>query len=331
MSKQSNRYISVFIPTFNGEKYLSECIEAILNQQLPEGYSMELLVTDSGSSDNTITILEEYKDKIKLRKIPNKEFSHGRVRQQAAEDAKGEFILFLTQDATPAHYRWLLNMVEPFFISDKVGCVFGRQTPRPNVAPTIKREVSSVFGALGASDSLVVHRHISLVDGEENNPINTFFSDANSAVRRSLLIGDIPFRDIHYAEDQKLAEDMQKNGYLKVYAPCGEVWHSNEYTASEYFRRKFDEYIGLHESTGYNLTASIKSLCLGWIRPTINDYKFIFHDHSYGPRSKIKWYALAPLYNIGSKAGLFFAAKKINDKKFRDKYSLESAVRNKTK
>lgn len=323
MSKISDKIISVFIPTFNGDKYIDECIEAVLSQELPDGYALEFLITDSGSQDSTLDILEKHKSKLRLKQIPNSEFGHGKTRQQAAESAKGEFILFLSQDATPAHNRWLINMIEPFFVSEKVGCVFGRQQARPDAAATIKREVNSVFGGLGAADAIVIHRSASLVDGQETNGLNTFFSDVNSAARRELLIGEIPFRDVKYAEDQALAEDMQQHGYLKVYAPQGVVWHSNEYTVNEYYRRKFDEYIGLQESIGINFQPSKRSLALGWIRPTVADYKFIRHDTDYGAKSKLLWLVRAPLYNFALQRGKYMASKHATDENRRKHISLE--------
>lgn len=324
MSKASTKYISVFIPTYNGEKYLAESIEAIIHQQLPEGYELELLVTDSGSKDGSLDILKQYQQHLSLTLIPNSEFGHGKTRQKAAETARGEFILFLSQDATPAHYRWIINMIEPFFISDKVGCVFGRQHARPDAAATIKREVNGVFGSIVASDAIVIHRHQSLVDASTTNPINTFFSDVNSAVRRDLLIGDVPFRDLLYAEDQALAEDMQKHGYLKAYAPLGEVWHSNEYTIKEYFKRKFDEYIGLQESLSTVFVPSKRSLLLGWISPTIADYKFIRRDADYSLKSKLLWLAKSPFYNLAMQRGKYQASKYLSDPERRKAISLEA-------
>ena len=53
------KYISVFIPTYNGNKYIAESIEAILDQEIPNGYSLELIVIDSGSKDNTVSIIKE--------------------------------------------------------------------------------------------------------------------------------------------------------------------------------------------------------------------------------------------------------------------------------
>lgn len=321
---KGDKYISVFIPTFNGEKYIGECINAVLHQELPQGYSLEFIITDSGSRDNTVEVIKQYGDSIEFSTIPNSEFGHGKTRQKAAEMAKGEFILFLSQDATPSHYRWIINMIEPFFISDKVGCVFGRQIPRPFAVPTIKREVATVFGGLGAPDSLVLHREMSLVDGQPANGLNTFFSDVNSALRKD-LVDKIPFRDVRYAEDQALAEDMQNNGYLKAYSPQGSVWHSNEYTVKEFYKRKFDEYIGLQESVNYHLSPSLKSLLLGWIRPTLEDWKFTRRDGDYRKRLKLKYAVLSVGYNVASCMGRYHAAKYKNDTDAQARISLESS------
>jgi rhamnosyltransferase len=320
----SQHVVSVFVPTYNGEKYLNELVEAVLKQQLPPGYELEFLITDSGSTDGTVHILESYKNKIIVDQISNEEFGHGRTRQRAAESAKGEFIVFLSQDATPSHERWLINMIEPFFINVKVGCVFGRQRPRQNAAVTIKREVSGVFDPLGPWDSFVISRGVSLADNKPENDFNNFFSDVNSAVRRDLLIKEVPFRDVKYAEDQALAQDMQTKGYLKAYAPKGEVLHSNEYTPKKYFYRKFDEYIGLQESTGYNFKPSFRSLLLGWIRPTVLDWKFIYRDREYRPKSKMVWFLESPLYNIANQAGKYFALKYLKNEKQRKRLSLET-------
>lgn len=327
MSSSSSKFITVFIPTFNGEQYLGECLEAVLGQKLPDGYELELLVIDSGSSDGTLAILDKFSERLRLVRIPNGEFSHGGTRSKAARLAKGEYILFLTQDATPANENWIMNMIEPFALSPKVGCVFGRQIPRANAAVTIKREVATVFGGLGGRDSIIIHRSKSLLTGKDTNPINTFFSDVNSAVRRDLLTGPVPFRNVNYAEDQSLAEDMQQKGYLKAYAPQGEVWHSNEYTARQYFHRKFDEYIGLQESVGLKQAPSLRSLLLGWIRPTWQDWKFIRRDAQYAPRSKFVWFVEAPFYNFGAKAGMYLALKNYGNISQRKKLSLEHKTR----
>lgn len=56
--------VIVLMSSYNGEEYISEQIESILNQE--GSFDLELIVRDDGSSDNTISILKEYE---RLNKI----------------------------------------------------------------------------------------------------------------------------------------------------------------------------------------------------------------------------------------------------------------------
>lgn len=59
--------ITVLMSVYNGEKYLNKCIESILNQSFSD---FEFLIIEDGSTDNTIEILNSYKDK-RIRIIKN--------------------------------------------------------------------------------------------------------------------------------------------------------------------------------------------------------------------------------------------------------------------
>ena len=52
--------ITVLMSTYNGEKYLTEQIESIINQK---DVNVNLLVRDDGSTDKTLTILMQYQEK----------------------------------------------------------------------------------------------------------------------------------------------------------------------------------------------------------------------------------------------------------------------------
>jgi rhamnosyltransferase len=51
----------------------------------------------------------------------------------------------------------------------------------------------------------------------------------------------VPFRNIAYAEDHLIAQDMLRAGYAKVYVPDAAVTHSHDYSSAEWMRRSFDE------------------------------------------------------------------------------------------
>ncbi len=62
-----------------------------------------------------------------------------------------------------------------------------------------------------------------------------------------------------YAEDQAFARDLFQAGWLKAYAPDAGVLHAHDYPWSGFMRRYFDEYRGLHETTGHVERIGVRS------------------------------------------------------------------------
>ena len=91
-----NPKISVIVPVYNVEKYLSECLDSIVNQTLKD---IEIICVNDGSTDNSIFILREYASKDNRIKIIDKENEGlGYTRKVGLDNAKGEYILFCDSD-----------------------------------------------------------------------------------------------------------------------------------------------------------------------------------------------------------------------------------------
>ena len=56
--------IAIMLSTYNGERFLRKQLDSLVNQSLRD--NIHLYVRDDGSKDDTLRILEEYKDKISL-------------------------------------------------------------------------------------------------------------------------------------------------------------------------------------------------------------------------------------------------------------------------
>ncbi len=88
--------VSIIIPVYNVEKYLKECLNSVVNQTLKE---IEIICVDDGSTDNSLSILEEYAKKdnrINLLKQENS--GAGAARNKGLDSARGEYIYFLDSD-----------------------------------------------------------------------------------------------------------------------------------------------------------------------------------------------------------------------------------------
>ena len=89
--------ITVLMSTYNGEKYIKEQIESILNQSISD---LKIIIRDDGSKDNTINILNEYKNKYTNIKIINGE-NKGAAQsfiELLKYNMKTDFIAFCDQD-----------------------------------------------------------------------------------------------------------------------------------------------------------------------------------------------------------------------------------------
>lgn len=89
--------VSIIMPCYNAERYIAQSIESVLAQTLT---SWELLVTDDGSSDKTVEVVERYcaKDERINLLVPDRHNGIAVTRNLSIERAKGRFVAFLDSD-----------------------------------------------------------------------------------------------------------------------------------------------------------------------------------------------------------------------------------------
>ena len=316
---------TVFIPTYYGEDNLNELFESLLRQKTDFEY--EVLVIDTSSTDKTPSIIREWSTKFRhfrYETITKTEFSHGRTRQKAAEKAAGEYVVYLTQDATPAHDRWLYEIIQPMERFSSVAGVMGKQDPRPNALPLLKEEIIRTFRQFGPDFGTTLFYKDDFVDSQQVFDLITFYSDVNSAARKSVLLGEVPYHDVPYAEDQEFGEDLIRHGYIKAYAPRANVWHTNEIRLRDYKKRMFDEIVGVRRIGKQMDQVSVLFVIKQFIRALSLGSFFIIRDHQYSWRRKLYWLIVNPLYVIEKWRGVRAAiAVDLSDQKSIDANSLE--------
>ena len=298
---------TIVVLTFNAEPWIKELLEGCERQKTDFEY--EVLVVDSGSRDKTLEIIKDF-PRVRLHQIPNSEFGHGKTRNLAAKLSKGEFVVYLTHDAVPATEHWLEEMIRPFEINPKVACVLGKQIPRADCCPTVKRDVIDLFASFGPDHFTMIQQANPNITHQGALDAIAFYSDVNSAVRRDFLLHTIPYQDINYSEDQAFGQDVIKAGFIKAYAPLGAVIHSHSYPPMKYFRRMYDEMVGLKKATGQTLDTGMAFHIAWTLKATLKDWVFIWRDHAYGPTTKLKFIAQAPFYNAFRRIAIRLSTKK---------------------
>ncbi|NJO41671.1 MAG: glycosyltransferase [Cyanobacteria bacterium CRU_2_1] len=87
--------VSVIIPTYNGDRFIAEAIESVLNQTYS---NWELILIDDGSTDTTRSIIQSFCSLKSIRYFFQTNHGVGAARNRGIEQAQGDLIAFLDQD-----------------------------------------------------------------------------------------------------------------------------------------------------------------------------------------------------------------------------------------
>jgi rhamnosyltransferase len=218
---------TIVIPTKNGAADIGACLEAVYAQK--DAGRFEVLVIDSGSTDGTLEIVRRYP--LRLERIPPETFHHARTRNYAAGIAKGEVLVFLSQDAIPSSDNWLAAFLSNFN-DPAVGAVYGRQLPKAESG----LERRSAFAAMYGGARIVKMP----MDGIDLGHKYYHFSNANSAIRRKVWeVTRFP-DGLKVFEDVGIAKRILDSGWSIVYEPDAAVYHSHDFPLDTLFKRYFD-------------------------------------------------------------------------------------------
>lgn len=112
--------VSVVIPVFNGERFLREAVQSVLDQQ----YSpLEIIIVDDGSTDGTATAAKSFSEAVRYLYQANQ--GPAAARNRGIEQAQGELIAFA--DVDDLWPKDKLELQLPYLLRDpKIDIVLGR-------------------------------------------------------------------------------------------------------------------------------------------------------------------------------------------------------------
>ena len=108
----TNPLVSVIVPVYNAERYLRRTLDSICNQTLRD---IEIILVDDGSTDSSLSILEEYADRdSRITILQQKNQYAGVARNNGMKIAKGKYYSFLDADDLfePSMLEKMVNRAE---------------------------------------------------------------------------------------------------------------------------------------------------------------------------------------------------------------------------
>ena len=88
--------VSVVIPCYNAKKYLRECLDSVVNQTLKD---IEIICVNDGSTDTTLSIIQEYAARdSRIRIIDKNNSGYGDSMNQGFEASTGEYLGIVESD-----------------------------------------------------------------------------------------------------------------------------------------------------------------------------------------------------------------------------------------
>lgn len=181
----NKRKISIIMPVYNSEKYVSEAIESVCNQSYK---NWELLIVNDGSVDLSAEIIENYAKKDTRITVFHKQNEGVSIaRNYALDKISGEYVTFIDSDDV-YHVDRLKKMVQVFEKYGNCDVVFSRHKEFTGQLNT--EEVSST-GAIVISDDDILKKIIS--DSKNHFVWNTMIKSEITKKER--------FAPIRFAED----------------------------------------------------------------------------------------------------------------------------------
>lgn len=233
-----NPNVSVILPCYNGAHFLNTLISVLLNQSISP---IEIIVVDSESTDGTEEIARDLG--CTVFSIPQSEFNHGGTRNFASLRAKGDILVFLTQDALPKNSLFLQHLLAPI-CSSKSAASFARQVPYPEAS--VGEKFARAFNYPPVSE-------IRTITSIQTMGLRAyFFSNVSSAIRKDVFMDVGMFADdVIMNEDMLMCAKLLNAGHSVAYVAEAEVFHSHDYSLLQTFQRYFD--IGVFFSRHFNI------------------------------------------------------------------------------
>ena len=216
--------VSVVCPLYNAENEVLDFDRSLRKQKGVDLVEIKYILTES--DDYTEEILDAAE--IPYQKIKKEAFSHSLVRERAAMKAKGQVIVFLTQDVVITDDEFLSKLIAPI-VSGEVHATYARQKTKYNNIEKYTRAHNYPSRSFIVTEKDIAKRGLKTF----------FFSDAAGAVDASVFRGLKGYdgKDLPISEDMYLAHKIITLGGKIKYVANAVCYHSHKFKLGELYDR----------------------------------------------------------------------------------------------
>lgn len=220
--------VSIVFRALNEAKWFGQALEACQTQSVESGIEIELVLVDSGSTDDTIEIAKKHN--CQIFHINKSEFTFGRSLNIGCEGATGDILVFISAHCIPVDEYWLQVLIQPLLDGD-CDYTYGGQVGLDGVT---RFSESQVFAHYYKAESNLSQDGI-------------FCNNANSATTRKTWEKYKFDEAVTGLEDMVIAKAIVSDGGQIGYVADAKVTHIHEESLSQTNRRYFREALTMRE------------------------------------------------------------------------------------
>lgn len=249
--------ISVVIRARNEEKYIDRLLYGITQQTIK---NVEVVLVDSGSTDNTLAIASQYP--VKVVHIQPENFTFGRSLNMGIEASSGEAIVIISAHCYPVYPDWLEQLVKPLE-NEEVAISYGKQRG-------------------GSSNHFSEHQFFSKYFPENSvfQQGHPYSHNANAAIKKSLWKQHPYNENLTGLEDLAWSSWAMESGYTIAYVAEAEIIHLHDETAAQVFNRYKREAVAMRQILPNSKFTLVKFLKY-WLKNALSDMNQARHERAF--------------------------------------------------